>query len=232
MSASAVGQILGFQQNDIKKIADEFALKESELQQSLDNMDETTGGVQHKQRMINMLKKQVEHKEKALEEKRAEIKRVNAALAELGGRFTELKGTEEEFRNRLGELVAYEENHADKKAVDKLQKLVVINDELKQKEQEFKKGCKRELAEIEEELVKLKASLNVGQEGEESDSRMQTKIGEQYEAAKAKMHAVRLKVAKRNREISSLQRRLDELPSRVELSQYQKRFVELYNQSR
>ena len=36
--------------------------------------------------------------------------------------------------------------------------------------------------------------------------------------------------AKKNREISSLQRRIDEVPSRSELSQYQRRFVELYNQ--
>ena len=36
--------------------------------------------------------------------------------------------------------------------------------------------------------------------------------------------------ARKNREISSLQRRIDEVPSRAELSQYQRRFVELYNQ--
>ena len=141
-----------------------------------------------------------------------------------------MKGAEKEFRSKLEELVSYEENHADKKAVDKLQKLVVINDELKQKEQEFKKDCKKELADIEEELQRLKGSLSAGQDSGESDQ-TQVKIGEQYEAAKAKMHSVRLKVAKRNREMATLQRKLDEVPSRVELSQYQKRFVELYNQS-
>jgi hypothetical protein len=89
VSASAVGQILGFQQNDIQKIVDEFALKESELQQSLDNLDENAGGVQHKLRAINMLKKQLEHKEVSLEEKRAEIKRVNGVLMEMSHRFDE-----------------------------------------------------------------------------------------------------------------------------------------------
>lgn len=44
------------------------------------------------------------------------------------------------------------------------------------------------------------------------------------------MHTLRLKNAKKNREISTLKRKLDEIPSRIELSQYQKRFVELYNQ--
>ena len=35
--------------------------------------------------------------------------------------------------------------------------------------------------------------------------------------------------ARKNREISSLQRKIDEVPSRAELTQYQRRFLELYN---
>ena len=36
--------------------------------------------------------------------------------------------------------------------------------------------------------------------------------------------------ARKNREIAQLQRKIDEVPSRTELSQYQKRFIELYKQ--
>lgn len=36
--------------------------------------------------------------------------------------------------------------------------------------------------------------------------------------------------ARRNREIAILQRKIDEVPSRAELTQYQKRFLELYGQ--
>lgn len=36
--------------------------------------------------------------------------------------------------------------------------------------------------------------------------------------------------ARRNREIAILQRKIDEVPSRAELTQYQKRFIELYSQ--
>lgn len=36
--------------------------------------------------------------------------------------------------------------------------------------------------------------------------------------------------ARRNREIAVLQRKIDEVPSRAELTQYQKRFIELYSQ--
>ena len=36
--------------------------------------------------------------------------------------------------------------------------------------------------------------------------------------------------AKKNRDIAVLLKKIDEVPSRAELSQYQRRFVELYNQ--
>ena len=128
----------------------------------------------------------------------------------------------------LDKLTEYESN-VDKKSVEKLQKLVVINDELKQKEQEFKNSCKKELAEFESGLEMLKSTLLATTNTD--DSERLKKINEQFETTKSKMHSLRLKVAKKNREISTLKRKLDETPSRIELSQYQKRFVELYNQS-
>ena len=36
--------------------------------------------------------------------------------------------------------------------------------------------------------------------------------------------------ARKTREIALLQRKIDEIPTRAELTQYQRRFVELYNQ--
>ena len=38
--------------------------------------------------------------------------------------------------------------------------------------------------------------------------------------------------ARKNREIALLQRKIDEVPSRTELAQYQRRFIELYNQGK
>ncbi|RUS75278.1 hypothetical protein EGW08_016970 [Elysia chlorotica] len=55
-------------------------------------------------------------------------------------------------------------------------------------------------------------------------------IDKQYTADKEKLHKIRLLLAKKNREIAGLQRKIDEVPSRAELSQYQRRFLELYNQ--
>ena len=62
------------------------------------------------------------------------------------------------------------------------------------------------------------------------DNEKYNAVVDQYNNFKTKIHGIRLKMAKKNREISLLQRKLDEFPSRTELSQYQKRFIELYSQ--
>ena len=116
----------------------------------------------------------------------------------------------------------------DKKSVDQLQQLVLVYESLKEKEQTYKKSCKEELVKLEADLDKLRSSSNdASEENEKYD-----KVNEQYEAAINKLATLKLKVAKKNREISTLKRKLDEVPSRAELNQYQKRFIELYNQSR
>ncbi|KAG8534638.1 hypothetical protein GDO81_018953, partial [Engystomops pustulosus] len=53
---------------------------------------------------------------------------------------------------------------------------------------------------------------------------------QQYRAEREKLQKIRLLLARRNREIAILQRKIDEVPSRAELTQYQKRFIELYGQ--
>lgn len=62
------------------------------------------------------------------------------------------------------------------------------------------------------------------------ESKIKTLKELEYEIETLK--ALRLKVAKKNRAISLLQRQLDEIPSRAELAQYQRRFLELYNQGK
>lgn len=43
---------------------------------------------------------------------------------------------------------------------------------------------------------------------------------------------LKLEVAKSNRAVMTIERQLDEIPDRNELAQYQRRFHELYNESK
>ncbi|XP_064442502.1 coiled-coil domain-containing protein 93 isoform X4 [Mirounga angustirostris] len=55
-------------------------------------------------------------------------------------------------------------------------------------------------------------------------------LDRRYNMEKEKLYKIRLLQARRNREIAILHRKIDEVPSRAELIQYQKRFIELYRQ--
>ena len=55
-------------------------------------------------------------------------------------------------------------------------------------------------------------------------------IRQAFQADKEKLGKIKTLLARKNREIALLQRKIDEVPSRTELSQYQHRFIELYNQ--
>lgn len=55
---------------------------------------------------------------------------------------------------------------------------------------------------------------------------------ETLDREKERLQTIRLQLAKKNRAIVSIERQLDNIPDRTELSQYQRRFVELYNQGK
>lgn len=87
-------------------------------------------------------------------------------------------------------------------------------------EQTFREQCKIDLNSLQE----LIQESEVENPGEESD-RM-AELNELKEVVSRR----RLKLAKKNRAIASLLRQIDDIPGRSELTQYQRRFMELYNQ--
>ncbi|KAG7259935.1 hypothetical protein CRUP_014144 [Coryphaenoides rupestris] len=60
--------------------------------------------------------------------------------------------------------------------------------------------------------------------GEDTEEKMERNqlIDKQYNSDRQKLQKIRLLMARRNREIAILQRKMDEVPSRAELTQYQK----------
>lgn len=57
-----------------------------------------------------------------------------------------------------------------------------------------------------------------------------TNMEKELEEEHAKVKNARLLLAKKNRSVAALERQMDEVPNRAELAQYQRRFLELYNQ--
>uniref|UniRef100_A0AAQ4QXC8 Coiled-coil domain-containing protein 93 n=1 Tax=Gasterosteus aculeatus aculeatus TaxID=481459 RepID=A0AAQ4QXC8_GASAC len=213
LTASAVGQIVGLQSEEIKQIVSEYAEKLAD--RSVLERSERYGPLQQHRRAVASLNKQIEQKTKELDEHWQTVCASCQANEHSKKVVRELKS--------LDEL----EEQADIGLLEKLSALVTTNENLKQQEQEFRTHCRDEMARLQQNIEELNPVS--GQDTEEEKERNQL-IEKQHSTDREKLQKIRLLMARRNREIAILQRKIDEVPSRAELTQYQKRFIELYSQ--
>ncbi|XP_065417664.1 coiled-coil domain-containing protein 93 isoform X1 [Chrysemys picta bellii] len=223
LTASTVGQIVGLQSDEIKQIVSEYAEKQSEL--SSEERPERLGAAQQHRRKVASLNKQISQKTKLLEELQAKCADLQAGCSEAKKTLTEVKSYSDKLDKELAALETVE-SQADSSILQNLRALVAMNENLKSQEQEFRAHCREEMARLQQNIESLKAEAE--ENGEEKEPNKI--IDQQYKTEKDKLQKIRLLLARRNREIAILQRKIDEVPSRAELTQYQKRFIELYGQ--
>ncbi|XP_055698550.1 coiled-coil domain-containing protein 93 isoform X2 [Phlebotomus papatasi] len=160
----------------------------------------------------------------SLERKLAKIEGGNSelsdALKQLKEQINTLVQEEEETSAEIADLIRREEE-SDTSVLETVKELVLQNDALKQEEVEFKEKCRKELVELQQKI---------SDQENKSPDKEETAIRSELEAEKQRLQALRLQLAKQNRAIVTLQRQLDAIPDRTELAQYQRRFLELYNQ--
>lgn len=161
----------------------------------------------------------------ALEKKLDRVKASNSKLknalqqeqADLDG-MMDLKDSLEAEIHNLDNMEINEENQ---KILAHVQELILKNEKMKQLETEFKENCKKELAELQEKIQKAETST--------PDEDI-VEYQKQLEVEQERLKSLRLQLAKKNRAYVSINRQLDNIPDRTELAQYQRRFLELYNQ--
>ncbi|XP_070279218.1 coiled-coil domain-containing protein 93 isoform X2 [Myotis yumanensis] len=237
LTASSVGQIVGLCSAEIKQIVSEYAEK-SEL--SAEESPEKIGTSQLHRRKVISLNKQILQKTKHLEELQANHTTLQARYDETKKTLTELKSHNEKLDKEQAALEKIE-SKADPSILQNLRALVAMNENLKSQEQEFKAHCREEMTRLQQEIENLKAArapdgeVKTLSSGEPNDALtpMMTHnedLDRRYNMEKEKLYKIRLLQARRNREIAILHRKIDEVPSRAELIQYQKRFIELYRQ--
>ncbi|XP_069880545.1 coiled-coil domain-containing protein 93 isoform X2 [Dipodomys merriami] len=237
LTASSVGQIVGLCSAEIKQIVSEYADK-SEL--SAEESPEKLGSSQLHHRKVISLNKQILQKTKHLEELQANHTNLQSKYNETKKTLAELKSHNEKL-DKEQEALEKIEAKADPSILQNLRALVAMNENLKSQEQEFKAHCREEMARLQQEIENLKAEREPGDDektlsnGEPHGALTSTltyneDLDRRYNMEKEKLYKIRLLQARRNREIAILHRKIDEVPSRAELIQYQKRFIELYRQ--
>ncbi|XP_067300363.1 coiled-coil domain-containing protein 93 isoform X1 [Pseudorasbora parva] len=223
LSASTVGQIVGLQSEEIKQIATEYAEK---AERSVEDRPERFGPAQQHRRQLASLNKQITQKTKELEELQSKQQEARAACDDAKIKLSEATAHTEKLERELSSLEDVE-SQADSGLLEKLRALVAMNESLKHQEQTFRSHCREEMTRLQQNIEELK--LESGDEGDDKKE-MNVLIDQQYTTDREKLQKIRLLMAKRNREIAILQRKIDEVPNRAELTQYQKRFIELYSQ--
>lgn len=124
------------------------------------------------------------------------------------------------------DTAAVNESDADKQT---RRELLAVIDANKKKRAAFRQTCREGKAKFEAEIVRLHAIEQHDNSATESEDESGELVA-QVAAAQKKLDKVRLQLAKRNKMVAMFQRKLDDVPGRAELTQYQKRFVELYDQ--
>lgn len=205
ISAALVGTIVESQSDEIQKLTREFS---KNLVNQVERPD-------HKElllrKKIELAKKELTASQQRDEETNNKIETIKEQIDLIREKQTSIKSEFEQIDEIKNE-----------KEIEEKKNLSHILESLKRQKSEFKAHCREEKMRLEKEIEEMmKQSDNEDDEGE---------IEIELTAQRDKNSKVKLQLGLKSKEIAKLQRRLDDIPSRAELSQYQKRFIELYNQ--
>lgn len=216
LSAQYVGSIVSTRVNEIAATSKHY----SELQQQISEEILGDSASSHA-RLVATLEKQRTALSKQLAEQQKKEKAEHQKVEELKAKLQDVKRTRTGLEQEIQELgiVDTKENN---KLLEHLSKLVAENEAVRKKEAEYKDGCRKESEKLKKEISDLQTRLKEIDVGDE--------ITERYTAEKEKYSKMRRQLAKKTRQVEAMKRVIDDVPGRAELSQYQRRFIELYNQ--
>ncbi|KAL3105655.1 hypothetical protein niasHT_029071 [Heterodera trifolii] len=168
-----------------------------------------------------------------------EIEEANLAKseAEEGERSAQLVAEFEQLDNEEQEQQKAYETHGTE-TVEQLRTLLAQRDAIKADESAFKAQCRQRLDELDTQIERLEqceqndaADEGTGDGGTDEIAATNAAAAQAlHDDGMARARALAAEVGATNRQIVRLSRRLGARPSRVELAQYQRKFVELCNQ--
>ncbi|XP_065210139.1 coiled-coil domain-containing protein 93 [Planococcus citri] len=165
--------------------------------------------------------KDTEKKHKRLEMKRLELQQEKDRLEkDIKEAIVESESITNAIKNKNISLSNLAEE--EKKIVQEIQELIQEHEKLKETEKTSKEFYKTNLNALEFEIQELESN----HQGEEDVEDVKNQIVH----LQGKLEKKKQELGIRTREVSAKERNVDQIPSRAELSQYQKRFLELYKQ--
>ncbi|XP_022669577.1 coiled-coil domain-containing protein 93-like [Varroa destructor] len=128
-----------------------------------------------------------------------------------------------EAREEAERMRALKEKEDQEEVFPGVCELLQVLDEMKKQEGEFKRECRRELERLQQMVAEEQRQ---GDNGISESQARDEKVEEEF----AQVSQMKVKIAKLNRQVGKLQRTIDQIPTRSELGQFQRRFLELHQQ--
>ncbi|XP_046390342.1 coiled-coil domain-containing protein 93 isoform X2 [Ischnura elegans] len=231
VAAGIVGSIVSTHAEEIAHAAEEYAkmqMKEGSLENSMNNVSlqsqRALSTLESLQEELASMEQEVEKLKEEREQEMVKGEEIQRQLKDVRKRRE--MGNEE--LKRLEGALAQLDGGGDG-LLKKLRSLVLLNETLKEQEKSFKEQCRSELTGL-QKLVKdaTEAATACDKEGENKGGDAGPE--HQIEEERTRLAKARLVLAKHTRAVASLKRHVDDVPGRAELAQYQRRFLELYNQ--
>ena len=231
VSGSSVGQIVGLGSAEIGSAVAAYRL---EVEQARRVLDESVSG--GKSTQIASLKRQQAHLEKQKEVIVARAEGAAQATSCLSDRLAALQEERDgaaEYNQKLAaqlqKLTALEADASQKDELSNLKHLVSLNETLKTQEAGFKESCKLQMVKLKGQIAEVEGGGGEGGARSPEDRKLQ-EIEEMHAKVMAKYNRLRGLLAQTNLDLARHTRIIDDVPTRTELIQYERRFVELYSQ--
>eukprot|EP00742_Colponemidia_sp_Colp-10_P002267 GILJ01002421.1.p1 GENE.GILJ01002421.1~~GILJ01002421.1.p1 ORF type:complete len:576 (-),score=138.77 GILJ01002421.1:203-1930(-) len=222
ISGSRVGSLVALRSDEITRATNEYQEQQSEDMLAVTNVINQ----QHQHtRQVGLLRKQLASRQEQLNQLRNVYNGLMESLEEAQTTLSRGVNRSATLREQCEKANEMQQSvSTDQAKLDQLHELVQLNETLKQQEVQFKGQCRSQLSQLQETLNQIDNELSPEEQAKWAE------IETAYEKETVKYDKMRNLLGQKNQAIALLQISIEEIPTRAELQQYQRRFVELYDQ--
>ena len=228
LGGNQVGAIVGIGSSEIGSAAAQYQQDMAEAQKELDNsmaMGKLGQAAAYNRQKSHLLKQkedvdgqvaetQVESESCMLKLKHSEEEKVSTIAYNV------------QLTEQIEKLKILEEQANQGEELKMLKHLILLNESFKQQELGFKASCKAQLKDLTAKAEVLESTVD---DVQEEDKKLKD-IENMYNQVMSKYNRLRQVLADANLEVANTVRTIDDIPTRTELIQYERRFNELYQQ--
>uniref|UniRef100_A0A7S4JGW8 CCDC93 coiled-coil domain-containing protein n=1 Tax=Guillardia theta TaxID=55529 RepID=A0A7S4JGW8_GUITH len=224
LSGKRVGALVGMQSEAIQSLTAEY---EQHFQMFGGDPERAKqqGKEQAHKRAVAALTKQISVAKTKCNARKSAFETLAQEVKETQATLQQQKAATERVSSELEKLKAVE-TPENKKDIAMLEGLVNQNESLKEQEEAFREHCKGSKQEL---LYRLK-ELDEGRGLPQDELERLVKVEGLYQSETEKLHKISELLARKTQQVHVLRRKIDDVASRAELVQYERRFVELYEQ--